>query len=275
MHVDAYLARLDLTRPVAADLAALRVLQARHLERVPFENLSVHLGEPIELTEEALFDKIVNRRRGGFCYELNGLFTALLRELGYDATLRGAQVFGQDGTPGPPLDHAAIVVELDEPWLVDVGFGRFSRAPLRLCAVAPQEDRDGQFLILDAPYGDIDVLCDGKAVYRLEHRPRPLADFEPMAWWQSTSPSSHFTRSLTCSRPTSQGRVTLSGDRLIETVDGVRHEVLLPSESAVRMAYRVYFGLELTRLPLPPGEHPLTTPVPGPTMNRPVNEPSP
>ncbi|WP_328604653.1 arylamine N-acetyltransferase [Amycolatopsis sp. NBC_00345] len=268
MDVDAYLARLDLALPVAADLAALRVLQARHLERVPFENLSVHLGEPIELTEDALFDKIVRRRRGGFCYELNGLFAALLRELGFDATLRGAQLFHADGTPGPPLNHAAIVVELDEPWLVDVGFGSFSRAPLRLSAVAPQDDADGQFLILDAPHGDIDVLCDGKPVYRLERRPRQLADFVPMAWWHSTSPSSHFTQNLTCSRPTSQGRVTLSGDRLIETVDGGRHEVLLPSESAVRMAYRVYFGLSLARLPLHPGEHPLTAPAPDPTMNR-------
>jgi N-hydroxyarylamine O-acetyltransferase len=268
MDVDAYLARLDLALPVAADLAALRVLQARHLERVPFENLSVHLGEPIELTEDALFDKIVRRGRGGFCYELNGLFAALLRELGFAATLHGAQVFHADGTPGAPLDHAAIIVQLDEPWLVDVGFGSFSQAPLALSAVAPQEDAEGEFLILDASHGDLDVLRDGEPVYRLERRPRTLPDFVPMAWWHSTSPASHFTRTLTCSRPTSQGRVTLSGDRLIETVDGGRHEVLLPSESAVRMAYRVYFGLSLPRLPLQPGEHPLTTPAPDSTMNR-------
>jgi N-hydroxyarylamine O-acetyltransferase len=266
MDVDAYLGRLGVDRPAAADLATLRRLQERHLAAVPFENLSVHLGEPIELTGEALFAKIVTRRRGGFCYELNGLFAALLRELGYAAELHAAQVFRPDGTPGPPLDHAAIVVRLAEPWLVDVGFGRFSRYPLNLSGVDAQPDPEGDFLVLDAPYGDFDVTLGGKPQYRLERRPRPLADFVPMAWWQSTSPESHFTRSLTCSRPTSQGRVTLSGGKLIETVDGVHHEVRLTGDDAIRTAYRVYFGMPLGRLPTPPGESPLTSGVLSPTL---------
>lgn len=265
MDVDAYLARLGTARPAIADAAALRMLQERHLAAVPFENLSVHLGEPIELTEDALFDKIVRRRRGGFCYELNGLFAALLRELGFEATLRAAQVFRPDGSLGPPLDHAAIRVELDEPWLVDVGFGRFSLQPLRLSAVDAQRDPEGDFLVLDASNGDIDVVMDGEPQYRLERRPRPLADFVPMAWWQSTSPKSHFTQQLTCSRPTSQGRVTLSGDRLIETVDGVRHELRL-STDGIRTAYRVCFGMTLSRLPQLPGDHPLTAPAPATTL---------
>ncbi|MFB9685791.1 arylamine N-acetyltransferase family protein [Amycolatopsis plumensis] len=259
MDIDAYLARLGVARPAAPDLATLRHLQERHLAAVPFENLSSHLGEPVVLEEDALFAKIVGRRRGGFCYELNGLFAALLRSLGYEASLHAAQVFRADGTLGPPLDHAAIVVSSDSgEWLVDVGFGRFSRHPLQLSAVDAQRDPDGEFLILDAPHGDVDVLLDGKPQYRLERRPRPLADFIPMAWWQTTSPESHFTQSLTCSRPTAQGRVTLSGAKLIETVDGVRNEVLLPSPEAIRLAYRVYFGMTMTRLPVPPGESPLT-----------------
>ncbi|WP_410595205.1 arylamine N-acetyltransferase family protein [Amycolatopsis sp. lyj-23] len=259
MDIDAYLARTGVARPAAPDLATLRHLQERHLAAVPFENLSSHLGEPVVLDEDALFTKIVHGRRGGFCYELNGLFAALLRALGYDASLHAAQVFHADGTLGPPLDHAAIVVSLDgEDWLVDVGFGRFSRHPLPLSAVDAQLDPEGEFLLLDAPFGDIDVLLDGKPQYRLERRPRPLADFIPMAWWQTTSPESHFTQSLTCSRPTSQGRVTLSGDRLIETVDGVRNELRLTSPEAIRTAYRVYFGMTLSKLPVPPGGSPLT-----------------
>jgi N-hydroxyarylamine O-acetyltransferase len=264
MDIDAYLDRLGVARPAAPDLATLRHLQERHLAAVPFENLSSHLGEPVVLAEDALFAKIVHRRRGGFCYELNGLFAALLRALGYDASLHAGQVFRRDGTLGPPLDHAAIVVSLAEDWLVDVGFGRFSRHPLRLSAVDPQPDSEGEFLVLDAPHGDFDVLLDGKPQYRLERRPRPLADFIPMAWWQTTSPESHFTRSLTCSRPTSQGRVTLSGDRLIETVNGVRNEVHLPAPEAIRAAYRVYFGMTFPRLPVPPGGSPLTHDAPRP-----------
>jgi N-hydroxyarylamine O-acetyltransferase len=252
MDVAAYLERLGLDRPATADVTALRVLQERHLGTVPFENLSIHLGEPIVLDVDALSDKIVRRRRGGFCYELNGLFTALLGELGFDATLHAARVFRPDGTLGPPFDHAAIRVELDEPWLVDVGFGRFSRFPLRLTTPEAQADPEGEFLFLDAPYGDIDVLLDGKPQYRLEQRPRDLAEFVPTAWWQATSPESHFVRGPACSRPNRNGRVTLAGDKLIVTTGGERQETVLSSDREILDAYRKEFGIDLDRVPVQP-----------------------
>src|SRR5213082_3530030 len=107
MDVDAYLGRIGLARPLSPDVSALCLLQERHLAAVPFENLSVHLGEPIDLAEDALFDKIVNRRRGGFCYELNGLFAALLRELGYKVGMLSAQVANAAGEFSPDFDHMA------------------------------------------------------------------------------------------------------------------------------------------------------------------------
>ncbi|WP_181771994.1 arylamine N-acetyltransferase family protein [Amycolatopsis pittospori] len=252
MDAAAYLDRLGLDRPATADVAALRTLQERHLAVVPFENLSIHLGEPIVLDPEALFDKIVRRRRGGFCYELNGLFAALLRELGFDASLRSAKVFRPDGTLGPPFDHAAIRVELDEPWLADVGFGRFSRFPLRLAATEAQADPGGEFLFLDAPYGDIDVLLDGKPQYRIEQRARNLDEFTPTAWWQATSPDSHFTQGPTTSLPTEHGRATLAGDKLIVTTHGVREETRLSSDQEVLDVYRKEFGIDLVRVPVRP-----------------------
>lgn len=252
MDVTAYLERLGLDRPATADITALRVLHERHLATVPFENLSIHLGEPIVLDVEALADKIVRRHRGGFCYELNGLFAALLRELGFDATLRAARIFRPAGTLGPPFDHAAIHVELDEPWLADVGSGRFSRFPLRMTAPEPQSDPDGEFLLLDAPHGDIDVLLDGKPQYRLERRPRDLAEFAAMAWWQSTSPESHFVKGPTCSRVDQNGRVTLAGDKLIVTTDGERHETALSSDQEILDTYRKEFGIDLDRVPVRP-----------------------
>ncbi len=97
-HVDAYLDRIGARRPERPDHAALRVLQRSHLGAVPFENLSIHLGEEIVLDADALVAKIVDRRRGGFCYELNGAFAALLRSLGFEVTLLAARVFdGEDG----------------------------------------------------------------------------------------------------------------------------------------------------------------------------------
>lgn len=248
MNTAAYLARIGAARPAAANLDTLRTLQAAHLATVPFENLSVHLGEPIVLDPVALEDKIVHRRRGGFCYELNGLFAALLRELGFRVTLLGARVYLPDGRLGPPFDHLALRVDLDEPWLVDVGFGAFSRLPLRLFAPDAQADPDGEFLLLDQPGGEVRVCRDGKPTYLLELRARELADFTPTCWWQTTSPDSHFTQSLTCSLRTDTGRVTLSGDRLIETVDGERHERILP-EPEILDTYRSRFGIELERVP--------------------------
>lgn len=249
MDCVSYLHRLALKRPASVDMAALRELQARHLDVVPFENLSVHLNEPIELGEDALFDKIVRRRRGGFCYELNGAFGLLLRGLGLKVIFLAGRVYRDDGALGPPFDHLALRVELDEPWLVDVGFGRFSRYPLRLYGVDSQRDPAGEFVVLDATDGDLDIYQDGKPVYRLEKRPRELSDFAPTCWWQSTSPDSDFTAGPTCSLPTRGGRITLAGDLLIETVDGERIERTLANDREILDAYQMHFGISLDRVP--------------------------
>jgi N-hydroxyarylamine O-acetyltransferase len=247
MDVDTYLARIGARPPTAPTAEALRELHDRHLAAVPFENLSVHLPERIDLDEDALIDKIVRRRRGGFCYELNGGFAVLLRALGFEVSLLAGRVYG-DGRLGPPFDHLALRVDLDEPWLADVGFGRFARYPLRMNAPEPQADPEGAFQLLDAPGGDIDVRHNGEPTYRLEQRPRELADFVPTCWWQATSPDSHFTQDLTCSLPTPDGRVTLAGDRLIETVDGKRVERVLAGDEILD-AYRAHFGIELNEAP--------------------------
>ena len=101
--VDDYLTRIGATRPVAADLQALRDLQLAHLLAVPFENLSIHLGEPIVLDRADLVTKVVRKHRGGFCYELNGAFAGLLTALGFRVSMLSARVFGAGGQRGRPL----------------------------------------------------------------------------------------------------------------------------------------------------------------------------
>jgi N-hydroxyarylamine O-acetyltransferase len=247
-EVDAYLARIGAPPGDRADAGRLRELQLRHLRTVPFENLSIHLGERIVLDEEALADKLVRRRRGGFCYELNGAFAALLSALGYQVTLFAARVFGADG-PGPPFDHLALRVDAPEPWLVDVGFGRFAQRPLRLDVRTDQADPGGAFRVVESGDGDLDVLQDGEPQYRLEPRPRVLADFEPTCWWHQTSPRSHFTQSTVCSLLTEAGRVTLSGRSLVHTTATDRQEQVLAGDAEVLAAYREHFGIELDRVP--------------------------
>ncbi|MGH3622322.1 MAG: arylamine N-acetyltransferase family protein [Sciscionella sp.] len=260
--VDAYLRQIGAHWPLHGDADELRELHERHLTSVPFENLGIHLGEPVTLLPDALIEKIVRRRRGGFCYELNGAFAELLRALGYQVSVLGARVFGADGMPSHPFDHLVLWVQAGEPWLVDVGFGAHSRHPLRVFGYGEQADPDGTFEVVATADGDLDVLRDGVPQYRVETRPRSLADFGPTCWYQQTSPESHFTRSLTCSLQRANGRITLAGDRLIITSDGERVERTLSGDDEVRAAYAEHFGIVLDRLPRQPAGPPMV-PVSG------------
>lgn len=264
--VDAYLRRIGAARPTRPDAAALRELHLRHLRTVPFENLSMHLGEDIVLEEKALLDKVVGARRGGFCYEINAAFAVLLRALGYRATLLQARCFDNEGRLGIPYDHMAVLVETartgeagevgevgEERWLADVGFGDHGHYPTALDERGDQADPGGTFRIVETEEGDLDVLRNGRPQYRLELRPRVLADFTAGAWYHRTSPDSHFPRSLVCSRLTEEGRITLSGRKLVTSVNGARPdriERLLKSDEEVRAAYRELFGIALTDLPV-------------------------
>jgi N-hydroxyarylamine O-acetyltransferase len=243
--VEAYLTRIGAERPVRPDADALRDLHIRHLRTVPFENLSIHLGEDIVLDPAALVAKIVDRRRGGFCYELNGAFATLLSALGYEVEILAARVFAGDGL-GVPYDHMTLRVG---PWLADVGFGGHTHYPLRLDERGDQADPGGVFRIAETPEGDLDVFKDGEPGYRLERRPRELGDFTAGCWWHRTSPESHFTRSLVCSMLTESGRITLSGRDLIRTVAGERVEERLDGDDRVLAAYREWFGVALDRVP--------------------------
>ena len=248
----AYLGRIGAERPAVLDAAALAELHRAHQHAVPFENLSIHLGEFISLDENDLLDKIVIRRRGGFCYELNGAFALLLEALGAQVTRVAARVHGGDGALSPLFDHLALVVRLPDgsgPWLADVGFGAHSTYPLRCDTTDAQDDPGGRFSLADAADGDVEVTKDGQPQYRFERRARALADFVPTCWWQQTSPDSHFTRGTICSRLTGDGRISLSGRTLIRTGGGTRTEQELSSDGEVLAAYREHFGIVLDQVP--------------------------
>jgi N-hydroxyarylamine O-acetyltransferase len=245
---DRYMTRIAAPARREADIGMLRRLHAAHLYHVPFENLSIHLGEPIRLDPSGLVEKIVGRRRGGFCYELNGAFALLLEALGYRVTLLSARVWA-DGRFGPSFDHLALRVDCPDSWLVDVGFGAHSLYPLGFELNVDQADPDGLFRLVPVAEGEVDVLRNGLVQYRLELAPRCIAEFQAMCRWHQTAPESHFTRTLVCTRRTPEGRVTLSGDRLTRSVGTQRWETRLESDDAVLSAYRDVFGIRLDRLP--------------------------
>jgi len=249
----AYLDRIGAERPAVLDAGALAALHRAHQLTVPFENLSIHLAQPISLDEGDLLAKIVTRRRGGFCYELNGAFALLLEALGARVTRVAARVYGGEGKLGPLFDHLALVVRLpggSGPWLADVGFGSNSTYPLRYDSRKDQDDPGGRFAVADTTDGDVELFRDGEPQYRIEQRERHLGDFVPTCWWQQTSPDSHFTHSTICSRLTNDGRISLSGRTLIRTSGGTRTEQELGADSEVLAAYRDNFGIVLDRLPV-------------------------
>ncbi|MEU1194792.1 arylamine N-acetyltransferase [Streptomyces sp. NPDC005813] len=266
-QADAYLRRIGAQHPAWPTSDVLRELQLRHLETVPFENLSIHLAEEIVLEERRLLDKLVGAHRGGFCYELNGAFGALLGALGFDVTLLAARVYGKEGMLGIPYDHLALRVRTVDggDWLTDVGFGAHSHYPLAFGGRGEQKDPGGTFRIVESgpdtagvrgpgtsrEDSDLDVVRDGKAQYRMEVRPRVLKDFVVGAWWHSTSPESHFARSLVCSRVTEEGgRITLSGRKFtVTTADGAKEVLELATDEEVLDTYRERFGIELERVP--------------------------
>ncbi|MFF0185755.1 arylamine N-acetyltransferase [Streptomyces sp. NPDC005244] len=266
-QADAYLRRIGAQHPAWPTSDVLRDLQLRHLTTVPFENLSIHLGEEIVLDEKRLLDKLVGARRGGFCYELNGAFGALLSSLGFDVTLLAARVYGDDGKPGIPYDHLALRVRTVDggDWITDVGFGAHSHYPLAFGERGEQRDPAGVFGVVESgpdaagvrgagdgrESKDLDVLLGGKRQYRLEMRPRVLEDFVVGAWWHSTSSLSNFSRSLVCSRVTKDGgRITLSGRKFTVTdPDGAKEVVEVATDDEVLAVYRERFGIELDRVP--------------------------
>src|SRR6266404_3416914 len=247
MDVHAYLDRINYQGPRTPTAETLRQLQVAHLLTVPFENLSIHAREPIVLEDEALFQKIVNRRRGGFCYELNGLFAALLRALGFEVAMLSAQVANAEGEFSRDFDHMALMITLEERWLADVGFGDSFVEPLQLNErdVQVQGDRayrivadDERLIVQRADNGN-----DWKAQYRFTLKPYQYSAYAEMCEYHQTSPLSHFTQARICSRLTPRGRVSLSDMRLITTEGGERRESLVASKEEYVAILRKDFGI--------------------------------
>ena len=249
LDVPAYLARIRYTGSATPTYETLRALHYAHLLAVPFENLDIAVKRKIALDEDAILRKIIHQRRGGFCYELNGAFAALLKALGFQTTLLSARVARDTGGESPEFDHLALRVDLEQPWLVDVGFGESFLEPLRLETQRNQIDLAGTFRLMPAAERlQLEKLGrngNWKPQYSFALTPRSLGDFAGMCHYHQTSPESHFTQNRICSQATPEGRITLSGTKLIVTRNGHREESELNSEDEREEALQKYFGIEL------------------------------
>lgn|GEM_PF-104692 len=253
MDAQTYLRRIEYAGPLDPTADTLRALQLAHLQTVPFENLSIHAGEPIILEDAALFEKVVERRRGGFCYELNGLFAALLRTLDFKVDKLSARVANANGLFGPDFDHMTLLVELDQRWLVDVGFGDSFREPLLLDFAGEQSQGEMAYKIMSEESHKLLLQRRGNEEWRKQYRftlqPHEYPDYAAMCRYHQTSPESHFTRGRVCTRATSDGRITLSEMRLITTAaSGAKQERTLTTDEEYANALRKHFGIVMTAM---------------------------
>ena len=219
IEVDNYLARIGLNAAPDVSLEALTLLQRAHLSTVPFEALDVFDRVPVSTDLNHSLDKIVNRGRGGWCFENNGAFSALLGELGFNVALLGAAVL-LDG-PTTVVDHLTLEVTLDgTPYLVDVGFGDSFATPLEINTAGPQDGHVGTFEFIASSQGLTLTRHDEEGIpvpqYRFKRTVRTIDEFEPASdlLWSDTS--LHWSQKPFATRLIDGGpeRITLLKDRL-------------------------------------------------------------
>jgi len=249
IDLNQYFKRINYVGSSTPTIDTLRTLHRAHLLSVPFENLDIHLGREIILAEDRIFDKIVGEGRGGFCYEQNGLFCTMLREMGFSVDMLQARVYRDDGSKGIPFGHMALRVRLEDDWLADVGFGASFREPLRLNDESVQDQAEGSYRLMHAEaYVDYFQEVNGEWMkeFRLYLEPRTLADFAGGCTYQQTSPDSHFTQRRVCSLATESGRITITDNRFIVTENGNRKEEPIGDMDAFNRVLHEEFGFTIS-----------------------------
>lgn len=227
-----YLARIGYDGPLAPTLEVLRALQAAHIAAIPFEALDVLTGGGVDVDSAAVDAKLIDQRRGGYCYEQNGLFLRVLRTIGFDAEARLGRVRWMlaDNAPTTARSHLVVRVMLNgRPWLADVGFGAAApTAPLALDDSDPQPtvheayrirqshaEGSGEWLV-EALLGD-----SWAAMYVFDDVPQQPIDIAVANWYTATHPSSHFRHQLIVARATGEARYVLRDNRLtVRFTDG-------------------------------------------------------
>jgi N-hydroxyarylamine O-acetyltransferase len=261
IDIDRYFTRIGYRGPRTASLATLNAIAAAHVQAIPFENLDVLLGRPIDLEIGAVQRKLVDAGRGGYCFEQNSLLLAVLTELGFAArALSGRVRFQRPRDYTPPRTHLFVRVELDGPWLIDVGVGSMSlSSAIRLDTVDPQTTphetrriiREGELTYHQARLGD-----DWHDVYETTLEDMPPIDREVGNWYTSAHPRSNFKLHLMVARALPDGRRASLLDRelAVRERDGSAQRRMLGSPEELLAVLAEQFGLVFppgTRFPCP------------------------
>jgi len=248
MDTKEYLSRIEFFGKTKVDLNTLNQLHQNHVFHIPFENLDIQNGQKLHLEESKLFNKIINSRRGGFCYELNYLFLSLLKNLGFDAKMISARIFDNDDF-GPEFDHMAIIVSLgNEEWLADVGFGDLFIKPLKINLEIEQIDGGNTFKI--SLFSEQSYLLsksenglDFEKKYVFETNEKKLEQFLPQCKLKQQSPDSYFVQNKVCTIVQKSGRKTIFNSKYIEKKHGNKTELLIKNKEQEKRILEKEFGM--------------------------------
>ncbi len=199
-NVSAYLNRIGYVGTTSPSVEVLRAIHRAHLLNISYENLDIHLDRRLSLDDDAIFNKIVGRKRGGWCYEMNGLLAWALREIGFDVTLLGGTVAREHRGDSAEGNHLVLLVQLEQPWLADVGFGNGILEPLPLTEGEHAqygfsfrlERRGERWFFHNHQYGG--------SGFDFTLEPHEMNDFSEQCQWLQTTPDSGFVRLTTCHR---------------------------------------------------------------------------
>ncbi|MES3677280.1 arylamine N-acetyltransferase [Halomonas elongata] len=248
IDLDAYCARIGYRGPREATFHTLATLQEQHPAAIAFENLDVLMDKGIDLAPERIDAKLIDSRRGGYCFEHNALFKRALTAMGFQVDGLIARVLWQapaGSAPNLPT-HMALRVWLDDtPWLVDVGFGgNMPTTPLDMTTSAPQPTPHGLYRVL--PFGDgwrLQVWIEDRwrSLYELAPTPQLDIDYELPNWYTATHPDSHFRHHLTVALSTPEARYSLADQRLtVRTTDGQQTRTLLDADGLERTLHETF-----------------------------------
>lgn len=257
VDVAAYFDRIGYQGPAEPTVETVQALVASHNRSIPFENLDPVMGIPVaDLSAAALTDKLVHRRRGGYCYEQNGLMGYVLEELGFGVErLAGRVVWLNPDGPLPAQTHHVLSVtapDVDGRLLVDVGFGgQTLTSPIRLEAGPVQQTRHEPYRIRERGDGyqlEAEVRGEWQPLYMFTARPQPRIDLEVGSWYVSTHPDSFFVTGVTAALVTDDARWNLRGRNLAIHRAGETEKIRFDTAAEVLDALTDRFGIDLTDL---------------------------
>ncbi len=251
MEVKHYLDRIGIKEIKNPSLEFLTELQNRHLLTIPFEDLDIPNRARIVLDLARIYNKIILTKRGGFCYELNGLFHWLLTQLGFRVVMLSARVYNHNRQElGPEFDHMTILVHLDHDYLTDVGFGDSFRQPIKM-PDGEVRDISGHYRIAKISEDNFELQREDGNDWKTQHQftliPRGLSDYNAMCDFQQDAPNSSFRIRNAYTIATPNGRITLSDLSLTVTENGKKTKAELSGEQEFYSLLEKYFGIKLER----------------------------